>query len=204
MLNGEPVLGLAYLLKHVSVHFVNLSNSVPSWGLSILWTFSNSLILKGSVHFVGWILIPCGVRLLCGYEFWSLVGSLYFVDLCKFLTFVGSVHFVDMNLDSSWDPFTAWINVKVYPYKVRPFCGLIMFLTLVRSVHFVDLRKRFTLIGSVHFVDLCRRFTLIGSVHFMDLCRIFPLWGMSSFQTSLVVNPRRVHPLTVVLKHSLV
>ena len=162
MLNGEPVLGLAYLLKHVSVHFVNLSNSVPSWGLSILWTFSNSLILKGSVHFV------------------------------------------DMNLDSSWDPFTAWINVKVYPYKVCPFCGLIMFLTLVRSVHFVDLRKRFTLIGSVHFVDLCRRFTLIGSVHFVDLCRIFPLWGMSSFQTSLVVNPRRVHPLTVVLKHSLV
>ena len=38
MLNGEPFLGSAYLLKHVSVHFVNLSNSVPSWGLSILWT----------------------------------------------------------------------------------------------------------------------------------------------------------------------
>ena len=85
------------------------------------------------------------------------------MDLCKFLTLTGSVHFVDMNLDPSRGSSTVWINVKVYPYRVRPFCGLIMFLTLVRSVYFVDLCERFTLIGSVHFVDLCRRFTFIGS-----------------------------------------
>ena len=64
-----------------------------------------------------------------------------------------------------------------------------MFLTLVRSVHFVDLRKRFTLIESVHFVDSCRKFTLRGT---------------SISRTSLVVSPRRVRPLTVVIKHSLV
>ena len=134
----------------------------PSCGPSTLWTYVGCLTLVGSVHFV---------------------------DLYRFFTLVGSVHFVDMNFIPLRGSSTVWINVKVYPYRVCPICGLIMFLTLVRSVHFVDLRKGFTLIGSVHFVDLCR---------------IFPLWGTSSFRTSLVVKPRSVRPLTVVIKHSLV
>jgi len=62
----------------------------------------------GSVHFVD----------LC--KFVTLVGSVHFVDLCKFVTLVGSVHFVDLcKFDPSW---------------VRPFCGLVLTLGGVRPL----------------------------------------------------------------------
>ena len=108
------------------------------------------------------------------------------MDLVKFLTLAGSVHFVDMNLDPSRGSSIVWINVKVYPYRVHPFCGLIMFSILVRSVHFVDLRKRFTLIGFVYFVDLCRKFTLIGSVHFVDM-NVDPSRGPSTLWIRILI-----------------
>ena len=140
-----------------------------------------------SVHFVD--LIPQGVRPFCAHKFgpswgpstlWTYVGS---------LTLVRSIHFVDMNLNPSRGPSTLWTyvgflpllgpsilwtNYVLDPCQVRPFCRLHKRFTLIRSVHFVDFRKRFT------------------------------LWGMSSSRTSLVVSPRRIRPLTVVIKHSLV
>ena len=75
--------------------------------------------------------------------------------------------------------------------------------------------------GSVHLVDLCKFLTLVGSVHFVDK-NLDPSWGppslwtyvevlpvqglstSSSLQTRLVVNPRRVRPFIVVIKHSIV
>ena len=66
--------------------------------------------LMGSVHFMDLVkqLTLVGVLLVCGREFWSLVGSILFVDFVKQLTLVGFVHFVD------------WILI---PHGVRPLCG---------------------------------------------------------------------------------
>ena len=38
MLNNGSVLWSAHLLEHESVHFVDWSDSVASWGPSTLWT----------------------------------------------------------------------------------------------------------------------------------------------------------------------
>ena len=166
MLNIEPVLGSVHLLDYVSVHLVDGSNSVPSWGPSTLWTvkylnlmgfvlfvdFVKQLALVGSVHFMDWILIPHGVRPLCGFSqtvnprgglsaLWTWILILHVVcPLCRlsqtvnpcgvrplcglsqtintrgvrplcgheFWSLVGSVHFVDMNFDPSWGPSTLW------------------------------------------------------------------------------------------------
>ena len=67
------------------------------------------------VNFVGMNFDPRGVRPLCGLKFFTLVGSVHFVDMnlnslrgpsilwtyVGCLTLIGFVHFVDMNLDPS-------------------------------------------------------------------------------------------------------
>ena len=151
MLNIEPVLGSVHLLDYVSVHLVDGSNSVPSWGPSTLWTvkylnlmgsvlfvdFVKQLALVGSIHFMNWILIPHGVRPLCGFSqtvnprgglfaLWTwiliprvvhpLCGLSQIVNprgvrpLCghEFWSLVGSVHFVDLKFDSLWGLSTLW------------------------------------------------------------------------------------------------
>ena len=69
-------------------------------------------------------LYPRGVRPLCGYEYWSLIRSVHFVDLVKQLTLMG----------------------------IRPVCEH-EFWSLMGSVPFVDSVKQLTLVGSVHFVN---------------------------------------------------
>ena len=129
------------------LHFVDFVNFVswvldPSWDPSTLWTY---------LRFFYYFIYPCRVRPRCGLWFWSLVGSVHFVDLFKFVTLVESIHVVDCGLDHPWGPSTLWTYLSFLPSSglsmlwtgvltlggVHRLCGF-EFSTLVRSVHVVN------------------------------------------------------------------